>query len=119
VAEKVATRRLASLRKRLNDAAAEAGLKLRWHVDTQLKSPAWERRCWFTGPDATVAIVEEVMGRICGPRPEPFIQPRGFLTTLGALAGERTPTPADDGGGLRLLVIEARARDTQHEDERT
>jgi hypothetical protein len=45
---RVAIRRLSSFRHRINRAAEQAGIALRFCVDTRLKTQADARECWFT-----------------------------------------------------------------------
>lgn len=62
---KKAVRSLSSFRMRVNVAAKDAGLDLRWCVDTRLKTPPAQRRCWFVGPDAEKEAIAELMKGLC------------------------------------------------------
>ena len=49
---------LRSFRNRINAAAVEAGVQFSFEVDSQKRSAAEERECWFAGEDSKVANIE-------------------------------------------------------------
>lgn len=76
---------LRMFRKRLNDAASKAGLRVRWEVDTKKRTRPAGRFCWFSGEDVAVEALKANMWALLGEsRTEPFIPTKGFMTSLSA-----------------------------------